>query len=126
MELKGNTLIAALVILELVQLVGFWAFVRFRYRQSLRQLSRLTEQLAAGQRPKSYYIDGPPLVEQVTHHLESIGTRLEDFQRKEQEEDFNLNVLLANMVEGVMVVDQRHVVRLVNDEMLNLFNLKQK
>jgi two-component system phosphate regulon sensor histidine kinase PhoR len=29
------------------------------------------------------------------------------------------------MVEGVMVVDQRHVVRLVNDELLNLFELKQ-
>src|SRR5476651_1209393 len=125
MELKGNTLIAALVILELVQLVGFWAFVRFRYRLSLRQMSRLTGQLATGQRPKSYYIDGPPLVEQVSRHLESVGARLEQFQRQQQEEDFNLNVLLANMVEGVVVVDQRHVVRLVNDELLNLFDLKQ-
>jgi len=29
------------------------------------------------------------------------------------------------MVEGVMVVDQRHIVRMVNDELLNLFDLKQ-
>jgi two-component system phosphate regulon sensor histidine kinase PhoR len=125
MELKGNTLIALLVILELVQLVGFWAFIRYRYRLSLRQMSRLTGQLATGQRPKSYYIDGPPVVEQVSRHLESVGARLEQFQRERQEEDFNLNVLLANMVEGVMVVDQRHVVRLVNDELLNLFELQQ-
>ena len=62
MELKGNPLIALLVILELVQLVGFWIFLRYRSRRSLRQLSRLTGQLAAGERPKSYYIDGPPLV----------------------------------------------------------------
>jgi two-component system phosphate regulon sensor histidine kinase PhoR len=125
MELKGNPLIALLVILELVQLVGFWIFLRYRSRRSLRQLSRLTGQLAVGQRPKSYYIDGPPLIEQVSRHLESVGARLEAFQRQQQEEDFNLNVLLANMVEGVMVVDQRHVVRLVNDELLNLFDLKQ-
>jgi two-component system phosphate regulon sensor histidine kinase PhoR len=125
MELKGNPLIALLVILELVQLVGFWIFLRYRSRRSLRQLSRLTGQLAAGERPKSYYIDGPPLIEQVSRHLESVGARLEAFQRQQQEEDFNLNVLLANMVEGVMVVDQRHVVRLVNDELLNLFQLKQ-
>ena len=125
MDLKGNELITLLVILELVQLVGFWAFVRFRYRHSLRQMSRLTGQLAVGQRPTSYYIDGPPLVEQVSRHLESIGARLEQFQRQQQEEDFNLNVLLANMVEGVMVVDQRHMVRLTNDELLNLFSLKQ-
>ena len=125
MELKGNTLLALLVIVELVQLAMFWLFVRYRYRLSLRQLSRLTGQLAAGTWPRSYYIAGPPLVEQVSRHLESLGARLEEFQRQQQEEDFNLNVLLANMVEGVMVVDQRHVVRLVNDELLNLFDLKQ-
>jgi len=125
MDLKGNALIALVVVLELVQLAGFWAFVRYRYRRSLRQLSRVTSQLAAGEWPKSYYIDGPPLVEQVSRNLESVGARLEAVQRQQQEEDFNLNVLLGNMVEGVMVVDQRHVVRLVNDELLSLFDLKQ-
>jgi len=125
MELNDQMWLVLLVILELVQLIVFWAFVRYRYRDSLRQMSRLTGQLATGQRPKSYYIAGPPLVEQVSRHLESLGARLEQFQRQQQEEDFNLNVLLANMVEGVMVVDQRHVVRLVNDELLNLFHLKQ-
>jgi two-component system phosphate regulon sensor histidine kinase PhoR len=125
MELRGDGLIAVLVTVELIQLIGFWAFVRLRYGLSLRQMSRLTGQLAVGQRPKSYYIDGPPLVAQVSRHLETVGARLEEFQRQKQEEDFNLNVLLANMVEGVMVVDQRHVVRLVNDELLDLFQLKQ-
>jgi two-component system, OmpR family, phosphate regulon sensor histidine kinase PhoR len=117
-------LITCLAIVEVVQLVGFGLFLRFRSQHSLRQLSRLTGQLATGQRPKSYYIDGPPLVEQVSRHLETVGSRLEEFQRQQQEEDFNLNVLLANMVEGVMVVDQRHVIRLVNDELLNLFELQ--
>jgi two-component system phosphate regulon sensor histidine kinase PhoR len=125
MEFKGNSLIALLVILELIQLIGFWIILRYRSRRSLQQLSRLTGQLATGQSPKSYYIDGSPLVEQVSRHLESVGARLEAFHRQQQEEDFNLNVLLANMVEGVMVVDQRHVVRLVNDELLDLFDLKQ-
>jgi len=125
MDMESNSLIVLLVILELIQLIGFWAFVRYRYRHSLNQMSRLTEQLVAGQRPKSYYIDGPPLVEQISRHLETLGARLEQFHRQQREEDFNLNVLLANMVEGVMVVDERHVVRLVNDELLNLFQLKQ-
>ena len=63
--------------------------------------------------------------QQVSRTSKALGARLEEFQRQQQEEDFNLNVLLANMVEGVMVVDQKHVVRLVNDELLNLFDLKQ-
>jgi len=125
MDPQDYPLIALLVIVELIQLFVFWLFIRHRYGLSLGQLKRLTALLAAGQPPNSYYIDGPPLVGEVTRDLEKVGTRLEDIRRQQQEEDFNLNVLLANMVEGVMVVDQRHVVRLVNDELLNLFNLKQ-
>ncbi|HEY0256759.1 MAG TPA: ATP-binding protein [Candidatus Methylacidiphilales bacterium] len=124
MYLNGDQVIALLVAVEVLQLLIFWAYVHYRHR-SLGQLTRLTAQLAAGERPKSYYIDGPQLVGQVSRHLESIGERIDQFQRQRQEEDFNLNVLLANMVEGVMVVDQRHVVRLVNDELLDLFELKQ-
>ena len=61
----------------------------------------------------------------VAASWKEIGARIEQFQRQRQEEDFNLNVLLANMVEGVMVVNQKHVVRLFNDELVNLFDLSQ-
>ncbi len=105
---------AVLAVVEAIQLLDFWAFLHHRYRRSLRQMGKLTGQLAAGIKPKSYYVDGPPLVEHVSRDLESICVRLEQFQRQQHEEDFNPNVLLANMVEGVMVVDQKHVVRLVN------------
>ncbi len=124
MNIPDAMLILGLVVFELCQLLLFWLFIRQRYNRSLLQLGRLTEQMSAGRRPKSYFIDGPPIVEQVTTHLEIIGSRLETFQRQQKEEDFNLNVLLANMVEGVMVVDHRHQVRLVNAELLNLFGLK--
>src|ERR1700721_1512908 len=107
MDFQGNQLIVFLIVLEIVQLLLFWAFVRRRYQLSLRQLGRLTGQLADGNRPGSYYVDGPPAVLRMARDLESVGLRLEDLQRRQQEEDFNLNVLLANMVEGVMVVDQR-------------------
>jgi two-component system phosphate regulon sensor histidine kinase PhoR len=125
MEWSGKTLIVVLVIFEVIQLVAFWIFIRYRYRHALRQMSRLTGQMATGQKPSTFYIDGPPLVQQVSRHLETIGAKLEQNARQQREEESNLNVLLANMVEGVMVVDRKHVVRLVNDELLNLFQLKQ-
>ena len=125
MSLGSHQIIALLAVVELLQLVAFWAFVRYRYRHSLQQMSRLTGQVATGQRPATFYIDGPREVQQVSRHLETIGLRLEHFQRAQREEESNLNVLLANMVEGVMVVDQKHVVRLVNNELLNMFQLKQ-
>jgi two-component system phosphate regulon sensor histidine kinase PhoR len=122
MDLSINTLVI-LVILELVQLLAFSFYIRGR-RASLRQLGRLTDQMAEGTPPASYYVGGPPLLAHLAQNLEKIGTRLDTLQRRQQEEDFNLNVLLANMVEGVMVVDRRHIVRLVNDELLRLFDLK--
>ncbi len=125
MDFPGTPLILFLLFLEVIQIVGFLLFLRMRYRRPLGQLSRVAGQLAAGQRPKSYYIDGPPQVEQVARSLETLGAEMEKVQRKQREEDFNLNALLANMVEGVMVVDQKHVVRLVNDELINLFELRQ-
>jgi len=125
MDSTEHQLIAVLVVVEIVQLLIFWLFVRRHYQISLRQLGRLAAQLAAGKRPGSFYIDGPPVVSQISRDLETVGLRVEDLQRQQQEEDRNLNTLLANMVEGVMVVDQRHVIRLVNDELLSLFELKQ-
>ena len=120
----GLGLISALLVaFEAAQLALLWFYLR-RRRDSLRQMGRVAGQLAEGLRPASYYVNGPPLVAQLGLALERIGARLDTFQRRQQEEDFNLNVLLANMVEGVMVVDRRHVVRLVNDELLSLFDLK--
>ncbi len=124
MDATGTQLITVVVVLEILQLLLFWGFLYRRYQLSLRQLGRLAGQLASGQKPASFYVDGPAVVGDLAQNLEQIGLQLESLQRRQQEEEFNLNVLLANMVEGVMVVDQRHIVRLVNDELLNLFGLK--
>jgi len=118
-----NNLMATLVVLELVQLGLAWLFIRQRYRLSLRQLVRLTAQLAAGKVPSSYYIGGTRRFEEVSRNLEGVGQRLEQLQREQTKED--LHLLLANMVEGVLMVDARHVVRLANGELLRLFGLGQ-
>jgi two-component system phosphate regulon sensor histidine kinase PhoR len=116
-------LITCLVVLELMQIGLVWLFIRQRYRLSLRQLTQLTAQLAAGKPPASYYIGGTRRMEEVSRNLEGVGARLEALQGEQTKED--LQLLLANMVEGVLMVDARHVVRLVNNELLQLFDLKQ-
>jgi len=115
--------VMTLVVLELIQLGVFWLFIRQRYRLSLRQLARLTAQLAAGKPPGSYYIGGTRRFEEVSRNLEGVGARLSQLQREHTKED--LQLLLANMVEGVLMVDARHTVRLANNELLRLFDLQQ-
>ncbi len=58
MDAQTDGMIVLLITLEVIQLLLFWGLVRHRYTLSLRQLSRLTEELAAGRRPKSFYIKG--------------------------------------------------------------------
>jgi two-component system phosphate regulon sensor histidine kinase PhoR len=121
--MHGHRLLLVLLLAELAQLFLAWLYIRHRYRLSLRQLARLTGRLAAGSTPASYYIGGAQPMAEVTRNLEAVGVLLADLQREQQKED--LHVLLGNMVEGVMVVDAQHVVRLVNGELIRLFDLKQ-
>jgi two-component system phosphate regulon sensor histidine kinase PhoR len=121
--MDSTGLITSLVVIELVQIGAVWLFIRHRYRLSLRQLTQLTAQLAAGKPPASYYIGGTSRMEEVSRNLESVGARLAELQHEQKKED--LDLLLASMVEGVLMVDARHVVRLANNELLQLFDLKQ-
>ena len=123
MDLSSADWIAILAGIEFVQLAMVALYLRHRYR-GLRQLGRVAAQLAEGQAPASYYVDGSRAIIEMAQSLERLGSRLGSLEERQKEEDFNLNVLLANMVEGVMVVDRRHGVRLVNDVLLNLFELK--
>ena len=121
--MDGSSLIAWLIAAEVLQLFLVWLYIRQRYGISLRQLARLTAQLAAGKPPASYYIGGTRRMEEVSRNLEGVGTQLGRLQGEQTREDMGL--LLANMVEGVLMVDSRHVVRLANDELLRLFGLRQ-
>jgi two-component system phosphate regulon sensor histidine kinase PhoR len=121
--MDGPGLIALLLVAELLQVFLVWLYIRQRYRLSLRQLERLTAQLAAGTPPVSYYIGGTRRMEEVSRNLEGVGARLGRLEGEQTRED--LGLLLANMVEGVLMVDARHVVRLANDELLRLFGLRQ-
>ena len=123
MELSENFWFSIVLLVQIAQALAVWFYFR-RRDAALKHVGRLANQLGDGTRPASYYVDGPAPIALLAQNLERIGTRLDALQRRQQEEDFNLNVLLANMVEGVMVVDRRHVVRLVNNELLSLFDLK--
>ena len=118
-------LLLGAIAFEFVQILLIWIYIRRRYQVALKELNRLTAQLATGERPSTYYIAGASQVEELTRNLEAVGARLEQFHRQQGAEDFNLNILLANMVEGVMVVDRAHIIRLANAELVRLFDLKQ-
>lgn len=91
----------------------------------LGRLSRLVSLLASGEPLKSCFIDSPRWFRKMERDLELISNRLRLSSQALAEEKFNLHAIMTSMAEGVLVVDERHIIRLVNDELVKLFDLKQ-
>jgi len=96
----------------------FWA-------SPARRLEGLLRQLAEGQIPKSFLVGRGRWFNRMSRLIEDAARRQAELQRQIDEDSFNLRAILGSMVEGVMVVDVRHRIRLVNSEFLDLFGLAQ-
>lgn len=100
--------------------IGWYAWWR-----PFKRLRVLASQMASGDPLKSCFIDSPPWFKQLERDMEALSDRLREQGQLLAEEKFNRNAIMTSMAEGVLVVDERHVIRLVNEELVTLFKLKQ-
>lgn len=89
-----------------------------------RQLEKMVNDLAEGKKPGTFVFRGARRFTRVSLNLEKLADEQRRLKRQICEEEFNLQAILSSMVEGVMVVDNHHVIRLVNASFLKLFNLR--
>jgi two-component system, OmpR family, phosphate regulon sensor histidine kinase PhoR len=87
-------------------------YIMRKYLLPWRQLEGMVNDLAAGKRPDSFVFHGAARFTRVALSLEKLAN-----------EEFNLQAILSSMAEGVMVVDNDHVIRLVNSSFLKLFKI---
>jgi len=101
-------------------------FLRYRKhtREQWRQIGRIIDAIDAGNRPSSFILHGEKPLQQIGLGLEKLADQRDRLASQISREGFNLQAILASMVEGVMVVDVDRMIRLVNDSFLTLFNLK--
>ena len=101
-------------------------FLRYRLqtREQWRQIGRMIDMIGGGSRPASFILHGEKELRQIGLGLEKLADQRDRLESQISREGFNLQAILASMVEGVMVVDVDRVIRLVNGSFLNLFNLK--
>ncbi|MCX6966406.1 MAG: ATP-binding protein [Verrucomicrobia bacterium] len=112
-------LVSAFLILAILSLRQ-----RRRTREEWRQIGRIIEAIGEGSRPKSFILHGEKALQQIGIGLEKLADQRDRLESQISREGFNLQAILASMVEGVMVVDVDGVIRLVNDSLLALFDLK--
>jgi len=112
-----------LLIISLAALLpaGIWYW---KFNRHWRHLDRVISDLAAGKQPASFVFHRSSRFGSLAHKLEFLADEQRLFRKRIEEEKFNFEAILTSMVEGVMVADNEHVIRMVNNSFSKLFALK--
>lgn len=110
--ITGVVVVLGLAILFYKMLSPWWHF------------ERMVNDLAEGKRPRTFVFHGARRFIKLALNLERLADEHARLKGQISSEEFNLQAILSSMVEGVMVVDNAHTIRLVNASFLNLFNLR--
>lgn len=101
-----------------------WWLKRRSFNKHWNHLTHLLGELSDGRDPGSYvFLRGGRFAE-LTYTLEKLAREQGHLREQMSREAFNLQTILTSMDEGVMVVDEQHVLQLVNPAFLRLFDLK--
>ena len=110
-------------VILLVALLGagiwYWKFHRY-----WRHLDRIIGDLAEGRQPSSFVFLGSNRFGKLARKLESLADEQKGIRKRIEEEKFNFEAILTSMAEGVLVVDNEHRIRLVNDSFCRLFQIR--
>lgn len=89
-----------------------------------RRLERMVDDIIEGKKPGTIIFHGARRFMRMALKLEKLTDEQLRLKRQISEEEFNLQAILSSMVEGVMVVDNNHVIRLVNASFIKLFSIR--
>jgi two-component system phosphate regulon sensor histidine kinase PhoR len=95
---------------------------RTQFKDRLQRISADLDKLATGNNPVVRDID--PLQDRIEVGFAKIAQYIEDVRRVHSAEAANLQTILGSMAEGVMVIDSRHVIRMVNPSFIRILDLR--
>jgi len=86
-----------------------------------RQIEQLVQQISAGDRPRTFLVDGAAQPRRVGLALENIFGRQQHLDRRISEATSGTQTVLSAMQDGLLVVDSSRRVTLVNETFRQLF-----
>jgi two-component system, OmpR family, phosphate regulon sensor histidine kinase PhoR len=88
------------------------------------QIQELVSQIARGERPSTFLINGGPDPQRVGLALETISAHQQELERRIAGRESGTQAILGAMEDGVLVVDARHRITLMNSSFQKLFDLR--
>jgi two-component system phosphate regulon sensor histidine kinase PhoR len=107
-------------------LLGVALLWHWRFRAERRRLELALAWLVSGGTPERLRFLESGSLAPLLPHLEQLGSELGRLRVQVQQEAFNLQSIMASMEEAVMIVDDRHVIRLVNPSFGRMFQLQRE
>ena len=101
-------------------------FVWRRWIAPWSQIERLVTQIGRGEQPRTFLIEGGEEAQRTGVALESIFTRQRDLDRRIGEGVSGQKAILSAMKNGLLVVDRRRRLALVNPAFCELFKIDER
>src|SRR5690625_3074796 len=92
----------------------------------LKSSVMFAEEIAKGNYDKRISVNYHGDIAQLNHSLNMIATSLQGMTEHEKQQDTQLRTVIDNMESGLMMIDDRGYVRLINRAFLNLFQGQDK
>ena len=89
-----------------------------------RHIEQLVKQIAGGERPRTFLVDGSTLAQRVGLALESIFRRQQQLNQQITGRESGTQAILGAMQDGLLVVDARRHITLMNRTFEDLFELR--
>jgi two-component system phosphate regulon sensor histidine kinase PhoR len=89
-----------------------------------RHIEELVRQVAGGQRPRTFLVDGGTQAQRIGLALESIFRRQQQLDQQIAGRESGTQAILGAMQDGLLVVDRRRHITLMNRTFENLFDLR--
>src|SRR5438094_9275407 len=101
------------------------AFVGWRkWIAPWRHIEQLVRQIAGGEQPRTFLVDGGTLAQRVGLALESIFRRQQQLDQQITGRESGTQAILGAMQDGLLVVDTRRYIILMNRTFEDLFELR--
>src|ERR1051325_4003383 len=107
----------------LVASVAFGFFAWRKWIAPWRAIQQLADQIARGETPRTFLIDGSEKPQRVGLTLEKIFARLEELNRSAAGRESGTQTILRAMQDGLLVVDTNRLVIVANQAFRKLFGL---
>ncbi len=106
-----------------IAIVAIFSFYS-RVLQPFNQLRENLRRLAGGDFRPVLMNSRKGLLKETSGHVRQISEQLQQLDRQIADEGFSLRAILSSMVEGVLITDREQKIRLVNEPLHRMFQMK--